>query len=663
MLKTAVRNTKKIVREKAKTLNVRTGRLYTKKETAQRMASFFTPCGKSAVRLLDPGAGTGILSAAALEVLCTFGIEEVFLLCYENAEEHLQTLESNLERMRKTCKKEHGIRLVYDIRRTDFLSTHDVSHEITLFDNNEEPFDYCIMHPPIGEVATTKEEMGIMESVCSTATDFSCLFLAVASMHMAEKGQLVAFLPTMYASGHYLNRIRRFVNDRAYLADVLLFSSPKGKDAKHMVLNYNFDKQNFTGHLQMSVTPDDGVTLQTLEEVSSLPYQDIVDEGSGEIRLFFSEEDLHLYDLFQHMPNTFASFGLRVRNGLTLNSRYPEALRDTHEVGAIPLLHPACLQDGLVKHPLPADKQYIIPSMPSLAQKNKNLLLIKRVPSRADNRPLVCGVYLASLYSRYAYISTNNKLLFVDYTSEKEMTSEFVHGLYALLCSDNYQQYCTNLTHSTQMHTADYASLPLPSEEDILSIGQKMHFTRQYTPKACTALVRSVLKPTAEKEPVSNEELPSTAQDAEDNQDSQSLLDCTISSENETEGTNISTANEVNDDILTSEAETAPALLETESTEDALLNTELRLSEVATAILEELDVSDEKDAWDTLNTSEALNTLEEDYTLTETGLYMECVTGKQDFSHETPSDVVKSDAQENDTDYASEKESEELHFF
>ena len=71
MLNLAVRNTGKLIREKSKSQNVRLGRLFTKKDTARLMADMIiTDENKAAYTILDPGAGTGILSAAAVEKIC-----------------------------------------------------------------------------------------------------------------------------------------------------------------------------------------------------------------------------------------------------------------------------------------------------------------------------------------------------------------------------------------------------------------------------------------------------------------------------------------------------------------------------------------------------------------------------------------------------------------
>ena len=59
------------------------GQFFTNKKVATFMASLFTiPYYASHLDILDPGAGTGILSAALLERLDKTSIKSVTLTCY-----------------------------------------------------------------------------------------------------------------------------------------------------------------------------------------------------------------------------------------------------------------------------------------------------------------------------------------------------------------------------------------------------------------------------------------------------------------------------------------------------------------------------------------------------------------------------------------------------
>ena len=114
MLNLACRNTAKLVRARVDSENVRLGRLFTKKDTARVMASMFSlHTEKNACTILDPGAGTGILSAALVERICKEAprCKQIFLTCYENDETFLPMLKDNLERIRKKCRHDYDVHL------------------------------------------------------------------------------------------------------------------------------------------------------------------------------------------------------------------------------------------------------------------------------------------------------------------------------------------------------------------------------------------------------------------------------------------------------------------------------------------------------------------------------------------------------------------------
>lgn len=74
------------------------GQFFTSKETAVFMAELFKiPNERQTLSILDPGAGSGILSIALLERLQAFStIKEIRLVCYENDPNVMELLRANL---------------------------------------------------------------------------------------------------------------------------------------------------------------------------------------------------------------------------------------------------------------------------------------------------------------------------------------------------------------------------------------------------------------------------------------------------------------------------------------------------------------------------------------------------------------------------------------
>ena len=147
MLNLAVRNTGKLIRAKSKSDNVRLGRFFTKKETARLMAGL-VPLdeNKTAYTVLDPGAGTGILSAAIVEEICKRcpACRVIFLTCYENDPQFIEMLEDNLERIRKKARHDYDVKLFVTIYEENYITESQNHYTVTLTDTIEDRFDIII---------------------------------------------------------------------------------------------------------------------------------------------------------------------------------------------------------------------------------------------------------------------------------------------------------------------------------------------------------------------------------------------------------------------------------------------------------------------------------------------------------------------------------------
>ncbi len=97
MVDYAVQATSEYVKHMPKSLRKNYGQFFTSKETALFMAELFTIPLKDTISILDPGAGSGMLSAALIERLQTIKhIKEIELVCCENDPNVGDTIEKDL---------------------------------------------------------------------------------------------------------------------------------------------------------------------------------------------------------------------------------------------------------------------------------------------------------------------------------------------------------------------------------------------------------------------------------------------------------------------------------------------------------------------------------------------------------------------------------------
>ena len=160
----------------------------------------------------------------------------------------------------------------------------------------------------------------------------------------------------------------------------------------------------------------------------------------------------------------------------------------------VPLIRTQCIKGGVTKFPQPIKRQYVAPVNPSLIQKNKNMILIKRVPAKSDERFLNCAVYLASELPQYRFISTHNKINFIDTVEiTQEMSARLVFGLFALLNSTIYDRFVSIISKSKQINSKEMRALPLPSKNIIENIGMRLMALRQTNVRACDSIVNPTL--------------------------------------------------------------------------------------------------------------------------------------------------------------------------
>ena len=498
MLNLAVRNTGKLIREKSKSQNVRLGRLFTKKDTARLMADMIiTDENKTAYTILDPGAGTGILSAAAVEKICKSApkCEQIFLTCYENDPVFLPMLEDNLERIRKKCRHDYNVKLFVTIYPENYLIDSKKHYTVTFFDVVEDKYDIVICNPPTDLCYKNSEEADAIGGISQLKLSRAFLFASLAKSHVEDGGQLIMLLPTTFASAAALAPIRAEINAALTVSKIHLFVGKQKNESRATPLKKNFvisyRKAEAPETVDVTTSLDDGKNITALPALS---YGFVVSENGGTLTLPKSVEDTRIVKYISSFPETLSSLGLKMSTGLVVDSKCEGLLFSEQIKGTVPLIRPQTLKRGKVEFPQPVKRQYIAPVSPSLVQRNKNIILIKRVPAKSDERFVNAGVHLASNMPETKYISTHNKLNYIDTKNKhEEMPARLAFGLFTLLNSTIYDRYISIISKSKQINSKELRELPLPPRNIIENMGMRLISSRQMSVEICDAIVNPTL--------------------------------------------------------------------------------------------------------------------------------------------------------------------------
>ena len=258
-----------------------------------------------------------------------------------------------------------------------------------------------------------------------------------------------------------------------------------------MVLHLAHRTPTSQDNVTVTVSTDSG----TPEKTELLPKQPISTILRGEDKamlLLRNPGEIQVMRYMQSLTYSFGVYGLRMKTGLTLPSRYKEHLYDEPIPGTIPLIYPASVREGRVQFPQKIKGQFLMPVIPSLAHKNHNMLLIHRIPAKSEKRRLVCGVYLSSQLPGQKFISTHNKLNYIDST-KGEIDPPFLFGLYAFLSSSICDTYIRLISKSSQVNAKELSDLPLPPPDVLRRLGSQLISVRVYTTQYCDKVIYDVL--------------------------------------------------------------------------------------------------------------------------------------------------------------------------
>jgi adenine-specific DNA-methyltransferase len=203
------------------------GQFFTPPSVAAFMAHLFSAF-PARLRVLDPGAGTGMLSAAVCqEVLRLRAPRHVEFVLYETDRDAAALLAENMAHCRAALAGA-GHRMGYTIHERDFiLSAPSAVRERTLFDATVpgEQFDTVIMNPPYYKIAGDSEYARAMGRIVHGQPNIYALFLALAAELLRPGGELVAITPRSFTNGPYFRDFRRWFLRHVRLQHIHLFES------------------------------------------------------------------------------------------------------------------------------------------------------------------------------------------------------------------------------------------------------------------------------------------------------------------------------------------------------------------------------------------------------------------------------------------------------
>lgn len=476
-----------------KTMRKKYGQFFTSRETAEFMADLFAvPEGINTLSILDPGAGSGVLSAALICRLQEIeSIDDIELTCYENDPNILGLLQANLEWISTHAKKRVSYRVVND----NYILSQMLEYNYMLgAKENPCKYDMVIGNPPYMKVAKDAPEAKAMPDVCYGAPNLYFLFASMSLFDLKEHGEMVYIIPRSWTSGAYFKKFREKLLNEGSLEHIHLFVSRDKVFEKESVLQETIIvKVQKTTEKPAAVTITSTQSNADFSEITSFnaPYSQVVKGTDRYVYLVTNSEEVETLQTLSKWDDTLPSIGLRMKTGLTVDFRNREALRNDPDDNTVPLFYSQHIQDGKVVFPVGKEHEYIATEQDGLRQKNTNYLFVKRFTAKEEHRRLQCGVYLSRKYPEYDEISTQNKINFI--CGMKELSECVIYGLYVLFNSTLYDGYYRILNGSTQVNSTEINAMPVPPMSTIEAMGKDLIKVRDMSELTCDNILRSYI--------------------------------------------------------------------------------------------------------------------------------------------------------------------------
>lgn len=441
------------------------GQYFTPEAAARLIASMPRLPKSGTLRVLDPGAGSGSLTAAFFERVLEEAPDLVLDVTTVELDEALAPVLSETVRDCQDTATAVGCTATTRVIDADYLV-----NELQLG-----PFDLVIMNPPYGKLAARSVTRDHVAAATVDTPNLYAAFMATAIESLAPDGQLVAITPRSFANGAYFEVFRKYLLDRLAIDRIHIFASRSTVFADTGVLQENIILSGTRGGMPEAVTLSTSTGHRDEVVHLDVAYADIVHPSDEHqfIRIPASDSDAGVVALMADVPCTLADLGLTVSTGRVVDFRSRDQLVEPPLSDHYPMVYPSNVKNGEVRHPVEGGK----PQRYSIVDdRDARLLvpegvyvLVKRFSAKEERRRIVAGLWDPAVNSS-GPVAFDNKLNYI-HLSGQGLDGEVAAGLSLWLNSTPVDAYFRTFSGHTQVNATDLRAMRFPNEATLRQMG------------------------------------------------------------------------------------------------------------------------------------------------------------------------------------------------
>ena len=461
------------------------GQFFTPPEVATFMAELSANQRESPTRILDPGAGLGILSCAVCERLAQDDtITEIQLDLCEDDHTLTKYLEESVGYL-AAWLKERGVTLNSRIIEDDFvLSTNRLGSTEILGG-----YDLVISNPPYLKIAGDDPRSLSVDEVVYGQPNLYALFMISGMKVLRDAGVMVFITPRSYTSGKYFEAFRRVFFARMVPVRIHVFES-----RKHVFSNQSVLQENIILKATKDA-PSTQMTISTSKNSDDLRHPPMnrialkhafVRRGADAIlRLPLNKEDMLALDIVDAWESTLKDHGLQISTGPVVPFRSKEFIASCEaekKRNLTPLLWMRNVRPMKMVWPCKnggtrdADYQFIADCARTRQRRlllpNGNMVLLRRFSTKDDARRLIAAPMLKEDLA-FDVIGIENHLNYI-FRPEHPLSPDETFGLAAVLNSSLLDRYFRICNGNTQVGAAEIRAMPLPPVDILAKLGRDL---------------------------------------------------------------------------------------------------------------------------------------------------------------------------------------------
>lgn len=414
------------------------------------------------LRILDPGAGSGMLMAAVVHRLAAECPRSSVQVTAIELDEHLLPLLRKTAQLCREWAAARGMSLEIEIRGEDFLGS---AADLWLEKTHGE-FDLVIMNPPYAKLPASSAYRHTLLSVGADCPNVYAAFLAAGLLALKDGGQLVAITPRSFTNGPYFERFRAFLLDSLTLDRMHVFESRSTVFSDIDVLQENLvfsgTRCGKAGPVRIAVSAghEDRPTEYLVD------HDEIVhsDDPHRFIRIAVSAHD-SVAETMSALSHVLTDLGMQVSTGRVVDFRSRDNLRGSAGSDVFPLIYPGNLRNGVVEWPRALRKPQ---GFAVLTERDRRMLVppgtyvvVKRFSAKEERRRIVAAVWDPQTNGSSPVAFENHVNFF--HHNGGGLDRDIAWGLSLWLNSSLVDDYFRTFSGSTQVNAGDLRSLRYPS--------------------------------------------------------------------------------------------------------------------------------------------------------------------------------------------------------